>query len=136
MLSCHAGYVRNEGSMRGNDCFISSAVQTLQGACGSSQRHLDICADIRNRGRGVAWDSGNFIEASEATLEFVTQCVLGENAPPVHIIVYSGRDGLQEKILNAGCESRGDVDDPRAIHIFSLLGVCFDPSWPAEAADS
>lgn len=81
------GFLRGRGSAAGNNCLISSIAQALLGTGDQSQGHIDVCANIRRRGAGLFWDERSFIEASEAALAFICDCMMG-GFPIIHMTLH------------------------------------------------
>lgn len=120
------GFKRGRGSMRGNNCFISSVVQALTGVSGGGDEHDQLCAQIRQAGTGKLWSGSNFIEASAVTLEFITEQVLGSG----HLVLlnlYSSYDGSNVSQIPCGAPGR---HTQHQIHVLNPTGVHFDPLWP------
>jgi hypothetical protein len=121
------GFLRGRGSAAGNNCLISSIAQALLGTGDQSQGHIDVCANIRRRGAGLFWDERSFIEASEAALAFICDCLM-EGFPIIHMTLHCGHDGGNcQEVRAEGAVREGP---PRAIHLYNPVGVHFDPLFP------
>ena len=121
------GFLRGRGSAAGNNCLISSIAQALPGTGDQSQGHIDVCANIRRRGAGFFWDERSFIEASEAALAFICDCLM-EGFLIIHMTLHCGHDGGNfQEVRTEGAVREGL---PRAIHLYNPVGVHFDPLFP------
>ena len=110
--------------MAGNNCLISSVMQALLGKDLHGPEHDEQCAQIRLAGMGSLWAARDFIEANTATLEFVTDRVLGAKSV-VLCHLYSSHDGTT--VSHVRCNDASVLEDSlRVIHIFNPTGVHFD----------
>lgn len=120
-----AGFERGVGSPSGNNCFISSVCQSIQGAHAEGSEHEALCRQIRAAGVGIHWQEQNYIEASSETLQFVAQHLLGPDCS-VECWVYASFDGSNITSLDCGHPGNGQHLE---IHLFNPVGVHFDPLW-------
>jgi hypothetical protein len=121
------GFKCGVGSPTGNNCYISSVCQCLQGAPQEGPLHEELCRKIRAAGLGPLWKEANYIEASPETLQFIANHILGPSCS-VTCWLYSGFDGGNE--ANIACGPVGNSQH-HVIHLFNPVGVHFDPLWKA-----
>ena len=97
-----SGFRRGVGSPAGNNCFISSVCQSLQGVPSEGPLHEELCRNIRAAGVGTLWAQNNYIEASTSTLQFIAGNLLVA-VSNVTCWVYSSYDG--SNITKVACGS-------------------------------